>query len=46
MEQPLEFVAHVEIGSVFRLRKSLCGLKHSPSAWFDKFSQVIENFSM
>ena len=32
MEQPPGFVAHVEIGKVFRLRKSLYGLKQSPRA--------------
>ena len=28
------------------LRKSLYGLKQSPRAWFDKFSQVVETFGM
>ena len=28
------------------LRKSLYGLKQSPCAWFDKFSQTIETFGM
>ena len=28
------------------LRKSLYGLKHSPHAWFDKFSQAVEKFCM
>ena len=46
MEQPLGFVAQGEIGRVFRLRKSLYGLKQSPCAWFDKFSEVIEKFGM
>ena len=46
MEQPLGFVAQGEIGKVYRLRKSLYGLKQSPRAWFDKFSQVVEEFGM
>ena len=33
MEQPPGFVAQGEIGRVFRLRKSLYGLKQSPRAW-------------
>ena len=45
MEQPLGFVAQGEIGRVFRLRKSLYGLKQSPCAWFDKFTEVIENLA-
>ena len=35
-----------EIRRVFRFRKSLYGLKQSPHAWFGKFSQAIEKFSM
>ena len=47
MEQPLGFVAQGEIRKVWcRLRKSLYGLKQSPRAWFDKFSQAIETFGM
>ena len=46
MEQPLGFVAQREIGRVRHLRKSLYGLKPSPRAWFDKFSEVIEKFAM
>ena len=38
MEQPPGFVAQGKIGRVFRLRKSLNGLKQSPRAWFGKFS--------
>ena len=46
MEQPSGFVAQGEIGKVCRLRKSLYGLKQSPYAWFDKFSQTVETFGM
>ena len=38
MEQPPGFVAQGEIRRVYRLRKSLHGLKQSPRAWFGKFS--------
>ena len=46
MEQPPGFVTQGEIGRICRLRKSLYGLKKSPHAWFDKFSQPIEEFGM
>ena len=46
MEQPPGFVAQGEIGTVCCLRKSLYGLKQSPRAWFDKFSQAVETFRM
>ena len=38
MEQPPGFVTQGEIRKVCHLRKSLCGLKQSPRAWFGKFS--------
>ena len=46
MEQPPRFVAQGEIRKVCRLRKSLYGLKQSPRAWFGKFSQAVEKFSL
>ena len=46
MEQPPGFVAQEEIGKVFRLRKSLYGLKQSPLLWFGKFSQAVEEFGI
>ena len=46
MEQPPGFVAQGEIEKVCRIRKSLYGLKQSPSAWFGKFNQAVEEFGM
>ncbi|RVX11970.1 Retrovirus-related Pol polyprotein from transposon RE1 [Vitis vinifera] len=41
MEQPLGFVAKTETHLVCKLKKAIYGLKQSPRAWFDKFSQVV-----
>ena len=38
MEQPSGFVTQGESGKVFRLHKTIYGLKQSPRAWFHKFS--------
>ena len=46
IEQPPGFIAQEEIGKVYRLRKLSYGLKQSPRAWFGKFSQTIEKFSL
>ena len=46
MKQPLGFVAQKGIGKVCGLQKSLYSLKHSLCAWFDKFSQTVEEFGM
>ena len=46
MEQPPGLVAQGGIEKVCRLQKFLYGLKQSPSAWFGKFSQAIEEFGM
>jgi len=47
MKQPPYFVAHGKSsGLVCRLRTILYGLKQSPKAWFGKFSNVVQQFSM
>ena len=46
MEQPPGFVAQGESGLVFRLRRSLYGLKQSLRAWFGRFSFVVLEFGM
>ena len=45
-EQPLEFVTPREKGRVFRLQKSLYGLKQSQRMWFGKFIQAVAEFGM
>ena len=39
MEQPLGFVAQWKSGLVWKLRRSLYGLKQSPRAWFSRLAQ-------
>ena len=46
MEQPPGFVALGESGLVYRLRRSIYGLKHSPRAWFDRFSSMVQELGM
>lgn len=46
MEQPPGFVAHGEYDKVCLLKISLYGMKHSPCAWFDKFSAVALEFGL
>lgn len=44
MEQPLGFVGGGAMESC-HMRKSLYGLKQSPRAWFEKFSDIVQEFS-
>ncbi|GAB2287196.1 Belongs to the helicase [Dionaea muscipula] len=46
MEQPPGFVAQGESGHVYRLKKSLYGLKQSPRAWFGRFSSAVLEFGL
>ena len=46
MEQPPGFVAQGESGLVYKLRRSLYGMKQSPRAWFNRFSSVVQEFGM
>ncbi|RVW81887.1 Retrovirus-related Pol polyprotein from transposon RE2 [Vitis vinifera] len=46
MEQPPGFVAQGESGLMYRLRRSLYGLKQSPRVWFGRFSSVVQEFGM
>ena len=46
MEQLSGFVAQEESGLVYKLRRSLYGLKQSPQAWFNWFSSVVQEFGM
>lgn len=39
MEQPPGYIALGE-SNVCKLKKAIYGLKQSPRAWFDKFSQI------
>lgn len=43
MSQPPGFEKNLGGKIVCKLNKSLCGLKQSPHAWFDRFSKVIKN---
>ena len=43
MELPLGFEETLGKKKIFKLRKSLYGLKQSPLAWFEKFTKSIHN---
>ena len=44
MEQPLGYVAQGESSMVCLLKKAIYGLKQSPRAWFQKFSQFLFSY--
>ena len=46
MEQPPGFVAQGESGLIYKLRRSLYGLKQFLRAWFSRFSSVVQEFGM
>ncbi|XP_070052697.1 uncharacterized mitochondrial protein AtMg00810-like [Nicotiana tomentosiformis] len=46
MEQPPGYVVQRGYGKVCHLKKSLYSLKHSPRAWFGKFSEVVQEFGL
>ena len=46
MKQPPKFVARGESRKVYRLSKTIYGLKQSPRAWFGKFSEAVVQFGM
>ncbi|XP_043811539.1 uncharacterized protein LOC122723459 [Manihot esculenta] len=46
MEQPPGFVAQREYGKVWHLKKSLYDLKQRTRAWFENFSEVVQNFGL
>ena len=46
MKQPPKFVARGKSRKVYRLSKTIYGLKQSPRAWFGKFSEAVVQFGM
>lgn len=45
IKQLSEFVAQGEIRKIFRIRKSLYGLKQSPRVWFGKFITQLRHLT-
>jgi Reverse transcriptase (RNA-dependent DNA polymerase) len=41
MEVPPGFATPQSVGKVYKLKKSLYGLKQSPRVWFDRFRMVV-----
>lgn len=46
MTQLLGFEIQEDVRKVYKLNKSLYGLKQSPQAWFDKFSKIITQYEL
>lgn len=44
MSPPPRFERLVGQDKVCRLRKSLCGLKQSPRAWFERFGKAVKSY--
>jgi hypothetical protein len=42
MDLPPGFTMASDVGKVYKLNKTLYGLKQSPRAWFGKFSQSFD----
>ena len=42
MEIPLGLEIEANISKVWKLKKSLYGLKQSPRAWFDRFTKAVK----
>lgn len=46
MEIPPGFNTNHNVNKVCKLQKSLCGLKQSPRAWFDRFTKAVKNMDI
>uniref|UniRef100_A0A803PTZ7 Reverse transcriptase Ty1/copia-type domain-containing protein n=1 Tax=Cannabis sativa TaxID=3483 RepID=A0A803PTZ7_CANSA len=42
MSPPLRFEKHFGFGNICKLPNSLCGLKQSPKAWFERLGTVLK----
>lgn len=41
VKQPYGFEYSVNLDYVFKLKKSLCGIKHAPRAWYERLSNFL-----